>query len=97
MVSACASDPATLQYIAPYSGCAIGEYYRDNKMHALILLRRPLKTGRGLPPNISAPQTAALGREAYPGDIFYNHSRLLERAAKLSDALGAGQPHRPAG
>ena len=89
VVSACASDPATLQYIAPYSGCAIGEHYRDNKMHALICyddLSKQAVAYRQISLLLRRPP----GREAYPGDIFYNHSRLLERAAKLSDDLGAG-------
>ena len=89
VVSACASDPATLQYIAPYTGCAIGEYYRDNKMHALICyddLSKQAVAYRQISLLLRRPP----GREAYPGDIFYNHSRLLERAAKLSDDLGAG-------
>ncbi len=89
VVSACASDPATLQYIAPYAGCSIGEYYRDNGQHALICyddLSKQAVAYRQISLLLRRPP----GREAYPGDIFYNHSRLLERAAKLSDDLGAG-------
>jgi F-type H+-transporting ATPase subunit alpha len=89
VVSACASDPATLQYIAPYSGCAMGEYYRDIGKHALIIyddLSKQAASYRQISLLLRRPP----GREAYPGDIFYNHSRLLERAAKLNDELGAG-------
>ena len=89
VVSACASDPATLQYIAPYSGCTIGEYYRDRSGHALICyddLSKQAVAYRQISLLLRRPP----GREAYPGDIFYNHSRLLERAAKLNDELGAG-------
>jgi F-type H+-transporting ATPase subunit alpha len=89
VVSACASDPATLQYIAPYSGCSIGEYYRDNGQHALICyddLSKQAVAYRQISLLLRRPP----GREAFPGDIFYNHSRLLERAAKMSDDLGAG-------
>jgi len=89
VVAACASDPATLQYIAPYAGCAMGEYFRDNKMHALIIyddLSKQAASYRQVSLLLRRPP----GREAYPGDIFYNHSRLLERAAKLNDELGAG-------
>ena len=89
VVSACASDPATQQYIAPYSGCAIGEYYRDNGKHALVLyddLSKQAVAYRQVSLLLRRPP----GREAFPGDIFYNHSRLLERAAKLNDELGAG-------
>ena len=89
VVSACASDPATLQYIAPYTGCSIGEYYRDNGGHSLICyddLSKQAVAYRQISLLLRRPP----GREAYPGDIFYNHSRLLERAAKLSDDLGAG-------
>jgi F-type H+-transporting ATPase subunit alpha len=89
VVSACASDPATLQYIAPYSGCSIGEYYRDNGQHSLICyddLSKQAVAYRQISLLLRRPP----GREAFPGDIFYNHSRLLERAAKLSDDLGAG-------
>ncbi|KIX14521.1 F0F1 ATP synthase subunit alpha [Dethiosulfatarculus sandiegensis] len=89
VVSACASDPATLQYIAPYSGCSIGEYYRDSGGHALICyddLSKQAVAYRQISLLLRRPP----GREAFPGDIFYNHSRLLERAAKLSDELGAG-------
>ena len=89
VVSACASDPATMQYIAPYAGCSIGEYYRDNGGHALICyddLSKQAVAYRQISLLLRRPP----GREAYPGDIFYNHSRLLERAAKLSDDLGAG-------
>ncbi|MGD9335254.1 MAG: F0F1 ATP synthase subunit alpha [Desulfobacterales bacterium] len=89
VVAACASDPATLQYIAPYAGCAMGEYFRDKKMHALIIyddLSKQAASYRQVSLLLRRPP----GREAYPGDIFYNHSRLLERAAKLNDELGAG-------
>ncbi len=89
IIAACASDPATLQYVAPYSGCAIGEYFRDKGQHALIVYDDLSKQA------VSYRQVSLLlrrppGREAFPGDIFYNHSRLLERSAKLSDELGAG-------
>jgi F-type H+-transporting ATPase subunit alpha len=89
VVAACASDPATQQYIAPYSGCAIGEYYRDNGKHALIIyddLSKQAVAYRQVSLLLRRPP----GREAFPGDIFYNHSRLLERAAKLNDELGGG-------
>ena len=89
IVSACASDPATLQYVAPYSGCAIGEYFRDKGQHALIIyddLSKQAASYRQVSLLLRRPP----GREAFPGDIFYNHSRLLERAAKVNDELGAG-------
>lgn len=89
VVSACASDPATLQYIAPFAGCSIGEYYRDTGRHALIVyddLSKQAVAYRQISLLLRRPP----GREAYPGDIFFNHSRLLERAAKLNDELGAG-------
>jgi F-type H+-transporting ATPase subunit alpha len=89
VVSACASDPATLQYIAPYAGCAMGEYFRDKGQHALIVyddLSKQAVAYRQVSLLLRRPP----GREAYPGDIFYNHSRLLERSAKLNDELGAG-------
>jgi F-type H+-transporting ATPase subunit alpha len=89
VVSACASDPAPMQFFAPYTGCAMGEYFRDNKMHALIIyddLSKQAVAYRQLSLLLRRPP----GREAYPGDVFYIHSRLLERAAKLSDAEGAG-------
>ncbi len=89
VVSASASEPAPLQYIAPYSGCAIGEYFRDNGKHALIIyddLSKQAAAYRQLSLLLRRPP----GREAYPGDVFYLHSRLLERAAKLSDKLGGG-------
>ncbi len=89
VVSACASDPATQQFIAPYSGCAIGEYYRDNGKHALIIYDDLSKQAAAYR-QVSLLLRRPPGREAYPGDIFYNHSRLLERAAKLNDELGAG-------
>ena len=89
VVSACASDPATLQYIAPYAGCAMGEYYRDRGKHALIIYDDLSKQATAYR-QVSLLLRRPPGREAYPGDIFYNHSRLLERAAKLSDNLGAG-------
>lgn len=89
VVSATASEPAPLQYIAPYTGCAIGEYFRDNGKHALIIyddLSKQATAYRQLSLLLRRPP----GREAFPGDVFYLHSRLLERAAKLSDELGGG-------
>merc|ERR1712038_867816 len=89
VVSATASDAAPLQYLAPYSGCAMGEYFRDNGMHALIIfddLSKPAVAYRQMSLLLRRPP----GREAYPGDVFYLHSRLLERAAKMSDAMGGG-------
>jgi F-type H+/Na+-transporting ATPase subunit alpha len=89
VVAACASDPATQQYIAPYAGCSIGEYYRDRGQHALIIyddLSKQAVAYRQVSLLLRRPP----GREAFPGDIFYNHSRLLERAAKLNDELGGG-------
>lgn len=89
VVAACASDPATQQFIAPYSGCAIGEYYRDSGRHALIIYDDLSKQAAAYR-QVSLLLRRPPGREAYPGDIFYNHSRLLERAAKLNDQLGGG-------
>ena len=89
IVAACASDPATQQFIAPYSGCSIGEYYRDNKKHALIIYDDLSKQAAAYR-QVSLLLRRPPGREAFPGDIFYNHSRLLERAAKLNDELGGG-------
>lgn len=89
VVAACASDPATQQYLAPYSGCSIGEYYRDNGKHALIIYDDLSKQATAYR-QVSLLLRRPPGREAFPGDIFYNHSRLLERAAKLNDELGAG-------
>ncbi|MFP4572878.1 MAG: F0F1 ATP synthase subunit alpha [Desulfobacterales bacterium] len=89
VISACASDPATQQYISPYAGCAIGEYFRDNGKHALIIYDDLSKQAAAYR-QVSLLMRRPPGREAYPGDIFYNHSRLLERAAKLNDELGAG-------
>ncbi len=89
VVAATASDSAPLQFIAPYSGASMGEYFRDNGMHALIVyddLSKHAVAYRQLSLLLRRPP----GREAYPGDVFYLHSRLLERAAKLSDALGGG-------
>jgi F-type H+-transporting ATPase subunit alpha len=89
VVAANASDPAPLQYIAPYSGCAMGEYFRDTKRHALIIyddLSKQAAAYRQLSLLLRRPP----GREAYPGDVFYLHSRLLERAAKLNQELGGG-------
>ncbi|MFZ5760645.1 MAG: F0F1 ATP synthase subunit alpha [Thermodesulfobacteriota bacterium] len=89
VVAACASDPAPMQYIAAFAGCAMGEYYRDNGQHALIIyddLSKQAVSYRELSLLLRRPP----GREAFPGDIFFNHSRLLERASKVSDALGAG-------
>jgi F-type H+-transporting ATPase subunit alpha len=89
VVAACASDPATQQFIAPYSGCAIGEFYRDHGKHALIIYDDLSKQAAAYR-QVSLLLRRPPGREAFPGDIFYNHSRLLERAAKLNDQLGAG-------
>ncbi len=89
VVAATASDPAPMQFIAPYAGCAMGEYFRDNGQHALIIyddLSKQAAAYRQLTLLLRRPP----GREAYPGDVFYLHSRLLERAAKVSDELGAG-------
>ena len=89
VVSASASDPAPMQFLAPFSGAAIGEYFRDNGKHALIVyddLSKHAVAYRQLSLLLRRPP----GREAYPGDVFYLHSRLLERAAKLSDKLGGG-------
>jgi F-type H+/Na+-transporting ATPase subunit alpha len=89
VVAACASDPATQQFLAPYSGCAIGEYYRNNGKHALIIYDDLSKQATAYR-QVSLLLRRPPGREAFPGDIFYNHSRLLERAAKVNDELGAG-------
>jgi F-type H+-transporting ATPase subunit alpha len=89
VIAATASDPATLQFIAPYSGATMGEYFRDNGMHAVIIyddLSKHAVAYRQLSLLLRRPP----GREAFPGDVFYLHSRLLERAAKMSDKLGGG-------
>ncbi|KAK3854067.1 hypothetical protein Pcinc_039424 [Petrolisthes cinctipes] len=89
VVSATASDAAPLQYLAPYSGCAMGEYFRDNGKHALIIyddLSKQAVAYRQMSLLLRRPP----GREAYPGDVFYLHSRLLERAAKMNDTNGGG-------
>lgn len=89
IVAACASDPASLQFLAPYAGCSMGEYFRDNGKHALIIYDDLSKQAAAYR-QVSLLLRRPPGREAYPGDIFYNHSRLLERSAKLNDELGAG-------
>ena len=89
VVAATASDAAPLQFLAPYSGCAIGEYFRDNAKHALIIyddLSKQAVAYRQMSLLLRRPP----GREAYPGDVFYLHSRLLERAAKMNENHGAG-------
>jgi F-type H+-transporting ATPase subunit alpha len=89
VVAATASEPAPLQYLAPYTGCTMAEYFRDNGMHALIVyddLSKQAVAYRQMSLLLRRPP----GREAYPGDVFYLHSRLLERASKLNDDLGAG-------
>src|SRR5271156_671236 len=89
VVAATASEPAPLQYLAPYSGCAMGEFFRDNGMHGLMIyddLSKHAVAYRQMSLLLRRPP----GREAYPGDVFYLHSRLLERAAKMSDEHGAG-------
>ena len=89
VVAATASDPAPMQYIAPYAGCAIGEYFRDSKRHALCIYDDLSKHAAAYR-EISLLLRRPPGREAYPGDVFYLHSRLLERAAKLSEEKGGG-------
>ena len=89
VVAASASEPAPMQYIAPYAACAMGEFFRDNKRHALVIyddLSKHAASYREISLLLRRPP----GREAYPGDVFYLHSRLLERAAKLSNDKGAG-------
>ena len=89
IVAATASDPAPMQFLAPYTGCAMGEFFRDNGMHAMICyddLSKQAVAYRQMSLLLRRPP----GREAYPGDVFYLHSRLLERAAKMSDAFGNG-------
>ncbi len=89
VVAATASEPAPMQYLAPYSGCAMGEWFRDNKAHAVIFyddLSKQAVAYRQMSLLLRRPP----GREAYPGDVFYLHSRLLERAAKMNDDFGAG-------
>src|SRR5689334_5530227 len=89
VVAASASEPAPMQYIAPYAACAMGEYFRDNGKHALVIYDDLSKHAAAYR-EISLLLRRPPGREAYPGDVFYLHSRLLERAAKLSDKLGGG-------
>jgi F-type H+-transporting ATPase subunit alpha len=89
VVAATASEPAPLQFISPYSGCAMGEWFRENGRHAVIIyddLSKHAQAYRQLSLLLRRPP----GREAYPGDVFYLHSRLLERAAKYNDAMGGG-------
>jgi len=89
VVAASASEPAPMQYIAPYAACAMGEYFRDTKRHALVIyddLSKHAASYREISLLLRRPP----GREAYPGDVFYLHSRLLERASKLSDKMGGG-------
>src|ERR1700751_1665363 len=89
VVAASASEPSPMLYIAPYAACALGEYFRDSKRHALVIyddLSKPAVAYREISLLLRRPP----GREAYPGDVFYLHSRLLERAAKLSDEKGGG-------
>ena len=89
VVAASASEPAPMQYIAPYAACAMGEYFRDGKGHALVIyddLSKHAASYREISLLLRRPP----GREAYPGDVFYLHSRLLERAAKMSDKMGGG-------
>ena len=89
VVAATASDPAPMQFLAPFAGCTMGEYFRDNGMHAVIIyddLSKQAVAYRQMSLLLRRPP----GREAYPGDVFYLHSRLLERAAKMGDAAGAG-------
>jgi F-type H+/Na+-transporting ATPase subunit alpha len=89
VLAATASEPAPMQYLSPYAACAIGEYFRDNGKHALVIYDDLSKHATAYR-EISLLLRRPPGREAYPGDVFYLHSRLLERASKLSDAKGAG-------
>src|SRR4029079_11406827 len=89
VVAATSSDPAPMQYIAPFAGCAMGEYFRDHNRHALVIYDDLSKHAAAYR-EISLLLRRPPGREAYPGDVFYLHSRLLERAAKLNDDLGGG-------
>src|SRR6202012_1003771 len=94
VVAATASDPAPMQFLAPFSGCAMGEYFRDNGMHALITyddLSKQAVAYRQMSLLLRRPP----GREAYPGDVFYLHSRLLQPAAKLNDEAGSGSAPGP--
>src|SRR5258705_2417997 len=89
VVAASASEPAPMQYISPYAACAMGEYFRDTKRHALVIyddLSKHAASYREISLLLRRPP----GREAYPGDVFYLHSRLLERSSKLSDKMGDG-------
>ena len=95
VVSASASDPAPMQYLAPYAGCAIGEFFRDTNRHALCIYDDLSKHAAAYR-EISLLLRRPPGREAYPGDVFYLHSRLLERAAKLNNEKGSGISDRPA-
>src|SRR5256885_14206742 len=90
VVAASASEPAPMQYIAPYAACALGEFFRDNGKHAVVIyddLSKHAASYREISLLLRRPP----GREAYPGDVFYLHSRLLERAAKMSQKHGGGQ------
>ena len=89
VVAAAAADPAPMLYISPYSACAIGEYFRDSGRHALVVYDDLSKHAQAYR-EISLLLRRPPGREAYPGDVFYLHSRLLERAAKLNASLGGG-------
>ena len=89
VLSAASSDPTTMQYLAPYAGCAMGEHFRDQKQHALVIYDDLSKHAASYR-EISLLMRRPPGREAFPGDVFYLHSRLLERAAKLNDELGGG-------
>ncbi len=89
VVTAGASDPASMQYLSPYAGCAMAEYFMFNGQHSLIVyddLTKQANAYREMSLLLRRPP----GREAYPGDVFYTHSRLLERSSKLNDTLGAG-------
>ena len=96
VVAATASDPAPMQFLAPFAGCTMGEYFRDNGMHAVIIyddLSKQAVAYRQMSLLLRRPP----GREAYPGDVFYLHSRLLERAAKMNDDNGRRLADRAAG
>ena len=90
VVAAAAADPAPLQYLAPYAGCAMGEEFMERGPRRADRLRRPVQARLGLPPGLAAAAPPA-GREAYPGDVFYLHSRLLERAARLRRSTAAAR------